>query len=278
MNNTVASHVESRATARGRNSGLLGFLFGVAGRQELPGVAVSRLMVTLGVAEPTVRALLARMRKAGDIATTRRGRGVDYRLAGRFAAGFRRIRDHDRRADVPWDGTFHALLYHVPESQRPFRDALRRAAMFTGYGLLQQGVLISLGDNRERLADVLEDCPPEARIQFARLTLEPADAVRAAAVAWDLAGMAEIYRGHIAHLGAALRETDPPPATGDTLVRFAELSMVPMVDTLADPGLPAALLPDDWPLPELWRIIGEIHALYGPPAGAYVQRVIAGVT
>lgn len=276
MSESVTPQVASRAAAHGRNSGLLAFLFGAAGRTELSGVALTRLMASFGVGESAVRALLARMRKAGDLTGTRHGRTVHYRLAGRYAAGFRRIQAGAERGSPEWSGAFHALLYQVPEEHRPFRDALRRAALLTGYGQLQPGVLIALADRTEHIAEVLSRRPASVRIQRARLEFTPEEASRAASVAWDLPGLGAAYRRHLDRLHAALADGARPPASAATLVRMAELTMAPMVDTLGDPGLPPSLLPPDWPLPDLWQAIGRVHAWYGPGASAYVAEVIAG--
>lgn len=276
MSESVTPHVTLRTAAYGRNAGLLAFLFGAAGRAELSGVALTRLLGTFGVGESAVRALLARMRRAGDVTGARHGRTVHYRLAGRFAAGFARIEAGAGRAAPVWDGAFHALLYQVPEEHRPFRDALRRTAVLTGYGQLQPGVLIALADRTEHLAEVLDRRPDGARIQPARLAFSPEEAAAAASAAWDLPGLGAAYRGHLERMRAALAGTARPPADGATLVRMAELTMAPMVDTLGDPGLPPELLPADWPLPDLWQAIGRVHERYGPPAAAYVERVLAG--
>lgn len=279
VSESVTPQAEERgAVARGRNYGLLAFLFGAARRTELSGVALTRLMGDFGVGESAVRALLARMRRSGDLEGTRRGRTVCYRLAGQFAAGFERVRQGSDRGSPTWDGAFHALLYQVPEGRRPFRDALRRAALLTGYGQLQPGVLISLTDRTEHLAEVLARCPPEARIRRSRLAFEPEEAAAAASDAWDLPAVGAAYRAHLDGMREALAETTQPPAEAATLVRMADLTMTPLSDTLRDPGLPPELLPEGWPLPDLWQAISQVHDRYGPPSGDYIARVITGET
>lgn len=276
VSESVTPQAEAHGAARGRNYGLLAFLYGASGRTELSGVALTRLMGDFGVGESAVRALLARMRKAGDLEGTRHGRAVYYRLAGSFGAGFRRVQAGADRGGPTWDGAFHALLYQVPEGRRPFRDALRRAALLTGYGQLQPGVLISLTDRTEHLAEVLERCPPDARIRRSRLAFEPEEAAAAASDAWDLPAVGAAYRAHLERMRDELAATVRPPAEAASLVRMAELTMTPLSDTLRDPGLPPELLPDGWPLPELWQAISRVHDRYGPPSAAYIDRVIAG--
>jgi phenylacetic acid degradation operon negative regulatory protein len=275
VNPNVAPHVGARTPSQAGSAGTLAFLYGVAGREELPGVALTRLMGDLGVRPEAVRVLLSRMRRAGELTGTRRGRRVDYRLAGGLAAGFRRVRDGADRRTPEWDGAFHTLLYQVPERHRAFRDALRRAAQLQGYGLLQQGVLIALDDRADTLSEVLDRRPEGAYVRRARLTLDPSEAGAAAATAWDLPALGAAYRAHIDRLTAATADTGDPSADAATLALLAELTTAPMTDTLGDPGLPKELLPGDWPLPELWRAIGRAHATYGPPAQAYVRTVLA---
>ncbi|UWP85083.1 hypothetical protein [Dactylosporangium fulvum] len=258
----------------GRSASLVPFLFGVAQRPELPGVGLTRLLGDFGLTEAAARALLLRMRQEGKLASVRRGRGVGYRLAGEYGHRFDRIRRADRTPPPSWPGSFHAVLYQVPESRRAFRDALRRAAVHAGYGLLQQGVLIALEDRTGAVAP-LADPPADAALFVTRLTMDEPDAARAARLAWDLDALAVTFAGHTESLRAALRDLAAAPEPGpDTLRRYAELLRTPMVESLRSPRLPAALFPAGWPLPGLWRTIQDVQQVFGGPAASYVTGVL----
>jgi phenylacetic acid degradation operon negative regulatory protein len=277
MGTSVSQSVtSSRRSAQGRSVRLVPFLFGVAatvGRAELPGRVLVALLGDLGLSAPAARALIARMQRDGQLAGARRGRAVDYHLAGAFAESFHRIRTGATGA--PWPGHFHALLYRVPERHRAFRDRLRRIGTFTGYGLLQQGVLISPTDRRHLLDAVLADTPAGAIIHFGQLQMERADATRAAYTAWDLGALDRTYRTHARRLrGAIARRSTTPPADGRTLRRFTNLLSGPLVDTLRATGLPADLAPSGWALPDLRAAIREVEAVYLPPATRYVRRLL----
>jgi phenylacetic acid degradation operon negative regulatory protein len=256
--------------------GLVPFLFGVTDRAELPGATLTALLTDLGLSRSAARALIARMRANGQLASSKRGREVDYRLAGNFARGFQRIKSGSGRAVTPWTGSFHALLYQVPEGLRSYRDTLRRHALFTGYGIMQPGVLIALTDQSPRLADVLAQCPDGASVRVATLGMSVDDAAAVAYEAWNLETVGANYRAHIASMRAALADTTELPASGETLRAFAELSMVPLADTLRDPGLPPELRPADWPWAEMVGVIEEVNARYWPPSIAYARSKFAG--
>lgn len=248
----------------------------MAGHAQLPGTELIRLLGDLGLTEAAARALLLRMRHEGKLTSVRRGRGVDYQLAGEYGRRFERIRRADQQRPAEWTGSFHALLYQVPESRRAYRDGLRRAAVHLGYGLLQQGVLIAMDDRTDQLGP-LADPPAEVRVFVTRLAMSEADAARAAFLAWDLDALNRLYSEHAQILRTALRERSGPPEPGpDALRRYADLLRTPMVDTLRSPRLPGTLFPDDWSMPQLWQAIAEVQQVFGAPATGYVTRRLAG--
>jgi phenylacetic acid degradation operon negative regulatory protein len=254
---------------------LVPFLFGLARRTGLPGPVLVRLLTDLALSESAARGLIARMQRAGQLAGTRHGRTVHYRLAGSFAQAFERIRTAP--APPAWQGAFHALLYQVPENRRAFRDQLRRAAVLAGYGVLQQGVLIALTDRRHELAGILADRPRDSHVYFGQLAMATPDAARAAATAWDLPDLGRTFQAQARRLRAVLaRRAGPPRPTGATLRRFENLVSAPLTDTLRASGLPAELLPEDWPLPDLRAALDEVMRHYGPPCGRYVAGLLAG--
>jgi phenylacetic acid degradation operon negative regulatory protein len=272
----VSGSVTSDGQAgRGRSVQLVPFLFGVArvlDRTELPGPVLVRLLGDLGLTAPAARALIARMQRDGQLAGRRTGRTVDYRLVGEFARAFDRIRT--AATGPSWTGQFHTVLYQVPERHRAFRDQLRRHAVFAGYGLLQQGVLISPVDRRAQLADVLAAAPDGAQLLFGELRLSTVDAARAAYQAWNLAELAQTYRRHIRALRAAIDRPGTPRPDGRTLRRLADLTSGPMRDTLWATALPPELTPPDWPLPQLRAAIDELAQGYVPPIAEYLRGLL----
>ncbi|MEJ2871421.1 PaaX family transcriptional regulator C-terminal domain-containing protein [Actinomycetospora sp. OC33-EN08] len=312
---------------QGSPAALVASLFGVAGVVALPGPALVALLGDLGTAPAAARRALARMREAGQLTTVRRGRVVDHHLAGAFGASVVRLRD-DRGAAPPWEGAFHTLLHQVPESARPYRDRLRRAAVLVGYGSWQPGVLISPVDRSAALREVLADVPPDAAVVLGRLvpdagsvpldvsggTRLPPDvsggtrlpseegsvpgasgavltsgvsdgpsltagipvAAAMARRAWALDELADDLRHHLARLTALVDE--PVPADGAAALRRLSEGTGPVyVDLLRDPGLPAELLPADWPGGDLRALLGRVVQAYLPTVVAHVHARIESV-
>ncbi|GAA4822436.1 PaaX family transcriptional regulator C-terminal domain-containing protein [Actinomycetospora corticicola] len=276
-----------RNRRQGSPAALVAALFGTAGRTDLPGPALVALLGDLGLRPEAARRALARMRDAGQLTTTRHGRRVDHHLAGAFGASVLRLRDD--RGQVPaWDGAFHTLLHHVPESARPYRDRLRRAAVLVGYGPWQPGVLLCPVDRSDALREVLADVPPDASVVLGRLvpddgwvgpggsggTSSTAVAAAMARRAWALDEVADDLRAHLARLTAVL--DDPVPDDGAVaLKRLSDATGPVYVDLLRDPGLPAELVPADWPGAELRAVLGRVALAFLPTVVAHVHARIA---
>lgn len=268
---TDASTRQTHRASRSRGGGLVAFLFGLAGRPELPGVTLRRMLADLEVSPDAARSLLARMVREDQLTSRRDGRTTTYALAGAFAAGWERVRDQAMTRPVPWPGHFHALLHTVPETHRGFRDQLRRAAVLAGYGVLQPGVLIALTDRSQALTDVLAAAPPDARIRRATLGMTRAEAADAASVAWGLPDLAARFHAHVAAM-------DPPaPAPGPGAFRaFVDVLQPALTDTLREPALEPDLMPPGWPGPMLRTALGRYQRAHEPVLAAYRDEVLRG--
>ena len=260
-------------TRRSPAVGLVALVVGVSGRRELPGGALVELLGELGLTPAAARGLLARMRAAGQLAGRRDGRRTHYRLVGTIAAQVETLTAPP--SPPAWDGTLHALLHHVPERERAFRDRLRRVAGLAGYGPLQPGVLVAPSDRAARVTAALGPVPATASVRFARLTLSPDELPALAAAAWELPALAADLHAHLAAVRAALAEPDDPPPSADTLRRLAELGNQAFIDLLRDPGLPPELHPPDWPADDLRHAFGALAARWLPPTRTYITTRIA---
>jgi phenylacetic acid degradation operon negative regulatory protein len=239
----------------------------------LPGPALVALLGDLGLTEGAARSAILRLRRGGWLVSHRTGRTVAYAPSDQVLAGHRRRADSFGPARRPqWDGWFHALLVSVPEQRRAFRDELRRAAHLAGYATLRPGLMVAPSDRRNELGDLVARVPPGASVVAGRLELELDETRKVARQLWALDDLGRRYRALAAQARAASKAAQAGDLTGsDAFVAFAAATL-PMYEAVADdPGLPAELLPAQWPAPELGAALAEALRAFGPPVTAHIS-------
>lgn len=200
----------------------------------LPARALVRVGELFGTAEGTVRTALTRMVAAGDLEQ----RDGTYRLTDRLLA--RQARQDDSRAPRtrPWDGGWEIAVVTTERRSAADRAALRQAMAALRLAELREGCWL-------RPANLVRARPDVVDTQCTRLTGVPeGDPAALAATLWDLDGWAARARV----LEEALREERTENLASRFMVSAAVLRHL-----LADPVLPAALLPDNWPGDRLRR-------------------------
>jgi phenylacetic acid degradation operon negative regulatory protein len=244
-------------------------------RADLPAWAIVRVMRDLGMTETAARGALTRLRQAGRIEARRAGRTVYYHLTD---ASVLVIEEMTRRitGDAPgWDGTFHGLLYSIPERHRAYRDYLRRVATLAGFGLLRPGLLVSPWPDRFPIDRGIARAPAGSRIL--RLELQvPRDRARdVAAEAWELPKLAGLYRRKVALLDRTTQRLAARPLNGRQSLRtFATMMETVFEAVVLDPGLPAELLPQDWPKTSLAEAMERFYPAIGPQAVARLRELL----
>lgn len=247
--------------------------FGVAEARALPGPILVQLMVAMGELTPAAaKSILHRLVTFGMLELTRFGRVGVYRLAGTMLEGYEAMRDNTRlRSPDPWSGSFHTVIYDIPEEQRSLRDKFRNRAFRRGYRQLRPGVLISPTDELRRLADLIDN---ESMIVSGWLGVELDEARQIAHVAWDLDRYRSAYEALIARVNEVLNAAAPPE--GSQALRVTHELMQPLADVrFSDGDLPRELLPPDWPADELSKRMGACFSRLGPHTETYVRGTIA---
>jgi phenylacetic acid degradation operon negative regulatory protein len=179
-----------------------------------------------GIAEGTIRVALSRMVAAGDLT----GSDGAYRLTGRLLE--RQIRQDDSRTPrtLEWDGTWEMAVVAAERRPAAERATLRQAMARLRLAELREGTWL-------RPANLDRDRPDIITGQCALFVARPEDdPVALAASLWDLGGWA--------------RRADRLRAGFDRASGVAEqftVSAAILRHMLADPLLPALLLPAGWP-------------------------------
>ncbi|MTE21692.1 PaaX domain-containing protein, C- domain protein [Streptomyces sp. TRM43335] len=196
----------------------------------LPARALVRVGELFGIAEGTVRVALSRMVAAGDLAQRADG---SYALTERLLA--RQARQDDSRAPRTrdWRGEWEVAVVTAERRAAADRGALRRAMAVLRLAELREGTWL-------RPANLVRDRPAVVTEQCTLFTGAPeGDPAALAAALWDLDGWAERARALVAAADAAEEADDP--------ARRFTVAAAALRHLLADPLLPADLLPDDWP-------------------------------
>ena len=196
-----------------------------------------------GIAEGTIRVALSRMVAAGELVADD-GR---YRLTGRLLE--RQARQEASRDPVlvDWDGTWDLRVVVGEARSADDRTALRSAAGALGLAERREGLWLrpaNLPDGRAPGAEAV------VAAQCERYRGHPdLDPAVLAAQLWDLVGWvttADDLRGRMGAVVDRLEAGDPASLAPGFVLAAAVLRHL-----LADPRLPAELVPDGWPGPAL---------------------------
>lgn len=191
---------------------------------RLPARSLVRVGELFGIAEGTIRVALSRMVAAGDLTQI----NGDYQLT-------RRLRDRQSRQDQsrtpsvgPWDGDWEIAVVTAARRSPAERTAFRTAMTELRLAELREGTWLRPANlTRERPAFVAEQCT---------FLLGRPETTGLAESLWDLPGWA----ARAVELESALMEATDLPST-------FMLAAAVLRHFLADPLLPAELLPANWP-------------------------------
>ncbi|MFD5281555.1 PaaX family transcriptional regulator C-terminal domain-containing protein [Streptomyces rubrogriseus] len=193
---------------------------------ELPARDLVRLVAGFDVGASTARAALSRMAAAGDLRRTDTGYRLSERLLERQRRQDEALRPHTRA----WDGDWETLVITATGRGPAARAELRTGLTALRLAELREGVWL-------RPANLDRPLPATLDGVTERLVSRPeAPARELAARLWPLGEWADTARALLAHVHRARR-----PAEG--LTAFAAV----VRHLLADPVLPAELLPAGWP-------------------------------
>jgi len=234
---------------------------------EAPVAALVRLLAALGVTAPAVRTAISRMVRQGWLTPVRVPAGAGYALTARATRRLdeaaERIYSRDRH---DWDGGWHlVVMERVRERTR--RERVQASLRYLGYAQFDETTWLSPRPSPEL----------QALREAERVRLEPfdarydGDARGLLARAWDLDSLARAYEGWLAEartLIAPVRADAPDEAVfaaRSTLVHEWRKFL------FRDPGLPADLLPADWPGFEAAEFFHVESARLLPAASRFVD-------
>lgn len=196
-----------------------------------PVLPVGRLVATaglFGIAENTARTALSRMAAAGEV-VAEDGR---YRLTGRLLDRQRRQDEGRHPRTTAWRGRWRMAIVTTERRTPADRADLRAALTRLRLAEWREGVWVRPDNLKQAVRGIAAD----------HCSWLVADLDETPMHLWDLDGWADEARALLDELHSL-----PPDALADGFV----LSAAVLRHLAADPLMPPALVPDDWPGEEL---------------------------
>jgi phenylacetic acid degradation operon negative regulatory protein len=240
------------------------------------GVAVSaasvlEVLARTGVNEHAARSTLTRMVNRGLLLRQRHGRAMYSGLTERSE---RTLRDGEQRlwktgaVNREWDGVWTLIGFSLPEAWQRQRHELRSQLTWAGFAPLFNGLWIAAG--RPETDEIVAGLGLDAHVKvFHASTVPGTDVDEMIRKTWDLDAIAGRHLAFLKRWRPA--EAEPAP---DPLAVKLQLDSDWLQVIRADPRLPLAHLPADWPAPEAEGLFTRLGAQAGPGAARLADRLL----
>ncbi|MFJ2028937.1 PaaX family transcriptional regulator C-terminal domain-containing protein [Streptosporangium sp. NPDC087985] len=230
--------------------------------------ALVHLLAPLDIAAPAVRTAVSRMVRQGWLAPVRLPRGPGYEVTPKCV---RRLDETAlriyRAGTIIWTGRWHMLVVE-PVRERSRRERLKADLAFLGYAPLSETTWIGLRASPELGAILAGENIRADRFD----AVFDGDARALVARTWDLDGIASAYEDWLAQTVDLIGGL-PGDAADDQVFAIRSRLLHGWRNFLfRDPGLPAELLPPDWPGERARAYFEQEAARLLPAAAAFVDR------
>jgi phenylacetic acid degradation operon negative regulatory protein len=233
-----------------------------------------RCLAVVDVGAQATRQALSRLKSRGFLAQAPIDGRAGYRLTD---AGLADLRTGDRRIfhrpDVGEADGWVLAVFSVPESERAQRHRLRTELSWLGFGTVAAGVWAAPRPLAEPTRAVLTAADLDRYVTwFEARHLSPVDVGQW----WDLPALRDSYDRF---LTACRADSAAEELTGEAaFATYLRVSDAWRVLPRIDPGLPASLLPADWPAAQAWETFVGVHDRWAHAGLEYVRGVVAGAS
>jgi phenylacetic acid degradation operon negative regulatory protein len=220
----------------------------------------------LGIPAAQARTGIARLKQKGLLLPERDG-AIGYRLnpaaLSMLQRGDRRIFAMRQMTDAD---TWCLVSFSMPESERSVRHQLRRRLHWIGAGVVSPALWICPGHLRDEVREIVSEVGARRWVTLFGAEMPETDGTPAEAAAawWDLDALAAEHRRFQESLTTLPAE--PFAAYVHLIDRWRTLPYL-------DPGLPPAMLPDDWPGHRSFTEFAWLSDTLAGPATAHVRTV-----
>ncbi|MCW2903659.1 MAG: putative transcriptional regulator, PaaX family [Streptosporangiaceae bacterium] len=243
-----------------------------------PIASLVRLLSALDIAAPAVRTAVSRMVRQGWLTPVRLPAGPAYTLTPRAVRRLDEAAHRIYRHLGAWDGHWQLLVIERVR-ERARRDRLAAGLAYLGYARLDETTWIGPRPSPE--LDPLLDAE-QVRAERFRSTYD-GDARGLVARSWDLDGLGGAYERWLTEAHALVCDGAgsgaDPAGGGDPADERAFAVRSRLVHEwrkflFRDPGLPASLLPPEWPGTDAARFFDAEAARLLPGASRFVDRCL----
>jgi phenylacetic acid degradation operon negative regulatory protein len=236
---------------------------------QAPVSALIRMLEPVGIAAPAVRTAISRMSAQGWLEPIRVDAAPGYRATRRAIERLSEAAARIYRSEPePWDGRWRLVFVDLPR-ERGARSRLREELHYLGYAEHAPGVWLCPFE-RPEVDEVVTRAGGRARHGVAvELVPDPVGA-------WDLAGLASSYAAWPDLADSLVRRETERPGDEDRAAFAARFRLVHEWRKFLfdDPGLPAALLPRDWPGQAAADLFTGEAARLKPASDRFVARCL----
>jgi DNA-binding transcriptional regulator PaaX len=155
-----------------------------------------------------------------------------------------------------WSGIWYTLIFDTPETERAYRDTLRRHLRRLRMGCLQKSVWVTPRDIRPEYDD-LEKSAAVGTVAYLleSRTVLHLDEQEIVMNAWDFNQLNELQSRYLEVFSENLSALDKRICSEEDLMNLLYQESEAYIQTMqTDPLLPSALLPDNYMGKQVWRL------------------------
>lgn len=230
--------------------------------------------------EQSIRSAVSRMSKQGWIVSRREANKSYYSLTER---GKKRMEEAAgriyRMEPAEWDGKWRTLLYTIPEERRHIRDELRKELIWSGFGLLSNGVWITPNQLKEQIYDIIDKYDIKEDVYFFEAKNEGFQVnkqiIRSC---WDIDHINMLYEKFIhayeeKMIANAMKIERGDMSDQDCFVERTLLVHYYRKSLFVDPGIPKELLPEKWLGERAAKLFNEYYQILATKANAFFKAI-----
>ena len=224
------------------------------------------------------------MKQRGWFDTEKEGRRSRYRLTERGEAI---LKEGDKRIfEEPfsdWDGTWHLVVYSLPEEKRKLRNQLRKKLIWFGFGNLAPGTWVSPHDRQTELEPILDDLGVREYVHlFTGQHVGTTSDLELVARCWDISALQKEYDTFLqryqpaydAFRQALVDKGDDAFSPEKCFPRRFWLTFDFQPFPRKDPNLPTVLLPDDWSGHRARQLFLQYRQILSDGMGNFIDQLL----